>query len=102
MSGMSDHTQKNFMIKLKLLWISYYIQKPNFLPQIVIWDIKILKIMQSDSSSVFSIKTQELDFSQPCGFYRFSKVVYHLKPKTHTDGTNLFSKSALSIFFQSS
>ena len=62
-------------------------------------DIKILKIMQSDWFRVFSVTTQELDFSQPCGFYRFSKVVYHLKPKNHIDGTNRSSKSALLIFF---
>ena len=37
--------------------------------------------MQSDWSRVLSITTQELGFSQRCGFYRFSKVVYHLKPK---------------------
>ena len=90
--------KKNFMIKLQFPWISYYMQKANFLPQIV-FDIKILKIMQSDQSRVFSIKTQELDFSQPCGFYRFSKVVHNLKPKNHIDGTNLSSKSVLPIFF---
>ena len=54
--------------------------------------------MQSDWSRVFSITTQELDFSQPSGFYRFSKVVYHLKQKNHFDGTNLSSKSVLPIF----
>ena len=63
-------------------------------------DIKILKIMQSDWFRVFSITTQELDFSQPCGFYRFSKVVYHLKPKNHIDGPNLLSKSVLLIFLR--
>ena len=56
--------------------------------------------MQSDWSRVFSITTQELDFSKPCGFYRFSKVVYHLKAKNQIDAPNLFSKSALSIFFR--
>ena len=54
--------------------------------------------MQSDWSRVFSITTQELDFSQPCRFYRFLKVVYHLKPKNHIDGSNLPSKSVLMIF----
>ena len=49
----------------------------------------MLKIIQSDWFRVFSIITQELDFSQPCRFYRFSKVVYHLKRKNHTDGPNL-------------
>ena len=37
--------------------------------------------MQFDWSRAFSIVTQELDFSQPCDFYRFSNVVIHLKPK---------------------
>ena len=36
--------------------------------------------MQSDWSRVFSITAQELASSQACGFYRFSKVVYCLKP----------------------
>ena len=33
-------------------------------------------------------------------FYRFSKVVYHLKPKKHIDWTNLSSKYTLPIFFR--
>ena len=56
--------------------------------------------MQSDWSRVYSIITQELDFSQPCGFYRFPKVMHHLKQKNYIDGTNLFSKSVLPIFFR--
>ena len=55
--------------------------------------------MQCDWSKASSVTTQELDFSQPCGFYRFSKVVHHLKQKNHIDGQNLFSKSVLSIYF---
>ena len=55
--------------------------------------------MQCDWSKASSVTTQELDFSQPCGFYRFSKVVHNLKPKNHIDGTNLSSKSVLPIFF---
>ena len=61
------------------------------------WNIKILEIMQSDWSRVFLFRTQEWDFSQPCGFYRFSKVVYHLKPKHQIDWTDLSSKSILPI-----
>ena len=57
--------------------------------------------MQSDWSRVFSTTTQELDFSQPCGFYRFSKLVYQLKQKNHFGWTNLSLKSVLLIFFQS-
>ena len=56
--------------------------------------------MQSDWSRVFSVTTQELDFSQPCRFNRFSKVVYHLKLKNHIGGPTLSSKSVLPIFFR--
>ena len=35
--------------------------------------------MQSDWSRVFSITTQELDFSQPCGFCRLIKKIKLLK-----------------------
>ena len=56
--------------------------------------------MQSDWSRVFSITTQELDFSQPCHFDRFSKVVHHLKSKNHIDGPNILSKPVLLIFFR--
>ena len=37
--------------------------------------------MQYDWSRVFLITTQQVDFSQSCGFDRFSNVVYHLKQK---------------------
>ena len=57
--------------------------------------------MQSDWSRVFSITTKELDFSQPCDFYSFSKVVFHLKPKNHIYSINLSSKSVLPIFSES-
>ena len=56
--------------------------------------------MESDWSGVFSITTQELKFSQPCCFYRFSKVVYLLKQKHYLDGTSLSSKSVLLISFR--
>ena len=62
--------------------------------------------MQSHWLRAFSITTQETEscglgnFSKPCGFYRFSKVVYHSKPKNHVDVPNHFSKSVLSIFFR--
>ena len=38
--------------------------------------------MQSDWLRKFSITTQKLDFSQPCGFHRFPKetMAHHLKP----------------------
>ena len=53
--------------------------------------------MQFDWSRVFSITTQELDFSQPSRFYRISMVVYHIKPKSHIEGPNL---SLLPVFFR--
>ena len=57
-------------------------------------------MMQSDLPRAFSIKTRELDFSEPCCFYRLLKVMYHLKPKTHIDGPNIFPKSVLPIYFK--
>ena len=61
-----------------------------------------IKIVQSDWFRAFSITTKELGFSQPYGFHRFPKetVVYHLKPKNHTDRQNVFSKSVLLIYFR--
>ena len=56
--------------------------------------------MQFHWSRLFSITTQELDFSHPFGFYRFLKVVYHLKPKMYIDGPNLSPKFMLTIFFR--
>ena len=45
MSGMPTHTQeKNFIIKLQLPWISYYMQKSNFLPKIVFEILKFKKL----------------------------------------------------------
>ena len=54
--------------------------------------------MQSDWSRVFSITTRELDYSKPCSFYRFSKLMYRLKQRNHIDWRNLSSKSVLLIF----
>ena len=72
-------------------------QKANFLPQIVFEILKFQKYMPSDWSRAFSFATQELDFSQSCGFHRFPKTImlYHLKPKNH----KLFAKSVLLIYF---
>ena len=56
--------------------------------------------MPSGWSGAFPITTQKLDFSQVCGLYRFSKVANHLKPKSHIDGPNIFSKFVLSVFFR--
>ena len=41
------------------------------------------------------ITTQELDFSKSYGSYRLPKatMVYHLKPKNHTDGPNVFQST---------
>ena len=60
-------------------------------------------MMQCDWSRAFSITTQDLDFSQLCDFYRFSKVEYHfLKPKNHTDGwTESFFKICITNLFES-
>ena len=53
--------------------------------------------MQFDWSRVFLITTH---FSEPCYFYRFSKVVHRLKPKSLIKESNLSSKSVLPIFFR--
>ena len=99
MPGMPDHTQEKLHDQIAATMnISLHV-KGKLSTSDSFWDIKILKIMQSDRSRVFLITTPELDFSQPCGFYRFSKVVYHLKPKYHIDGTNISSKSVLPNFF---
>ena len=76
MPDMPEHTQEKLHYQTTasmdiLLARSKLSASNNF------WDIEILKIMQSDWSIAFSITTQELAFSQPCGFYRFSMVVYH-------------------------
>ena len=73
-------------------------QKANFLPQIVFEKPKFKKIMQSDWFRVLSVTTQELDFSKPCIFYRFSKVMYHLKSKNHINGPILTSIAVLPVF----
>ena len=58
--------------------------------------------MQSDWSKPFLMATQELDFSQSCGFHRFPEatMVYHLKQKNHIDGPIFFSKSVMLIYFR--
>ena len=57
--------------------------------------------MQSHWSRVFSITmSSRTRFFTAMSFYRFSKVVYHLKPKNHIDGPNLLSKSVLLIFLR--
>ena len=48
--------------------------------------------MQSDWSRVFSVTTQELDFSQPCRFCRLSKGGASFKTKNLLDGLNVLSK----------
>ena len=100
MPGMPDDTQEKRHDQIAASMDILLHAKSKLSTSNSFWDIKILKIMQSDWSRVLSITTQELDFPQPCGFYRFSKVVYHLKPKNHIDVTNLFSKSVLLIFFR--
>ena len=101
MPGMPDHTQEKLHDQIAASMDILLHGKIKLSTSNSFWDIKILKIMQSDWSRVFSLTIQEIDFWQPCGFDRFWKVVYHLKPKNHIDGTNLSSKSVLPIFFQS-
>ena len=55
--------------------------------------------MQSDWSRVFSITTQELHFSQPWGFYRFSQVVHQFKTKKITLMDQIFLQNLYCWFF---
>ena len=89
MSDMPYHTQDKLHDQIAAFMYILLHAKSKLSTLNSFWDIEILKIIQSDWFRVFSIIIQELDFSQPCRFYRFSKVVYHLKPKNHTDGPNL-------------
>ena len=81
MSGMPDHTQEKLHDQTAASMDILLHAKSKLSISNSFWDIKIWKNMQSDLSRAFSIVTQALDFSQPCGFYRFSNVVIHLKPK---------------------
>ena len=55
--------------------------------------------MQSDWLRAFSITIQELYFFTALWSSEIlNKVVYHLKPKHHIDGPNLFSKSVSQFF----
>ena len=44
MPGMPDHTREKFQIKLQFQWISSYMQKAKFLPQIVFEILKFKKL----------------------------------------------------------
>ena len=79
MSGMPDHTQEKPHDQITASMDILLHAKSKLSASNSFWDIKILKIIQSDWSRLFSITTQELDFSQSFPFYRFSKMVYYLK-----------------------
>ena len=100
MPGMPDHTREKRHDQIAASMDILLHAKNKLSTSNSFWDIKILKNTQIDWSRLFSITTQELDFLQPCGFYRFSNVVYHFKQKNHIDGTNLSSKSVLPISFR--
>ena len=48
--------KKNFMIKLQLPWISYYMQKANFLPQIVFVILKFKKLSNPIGLEYFQLQ----------------------------------------------
>ena len=100
MPGMHDHTQEKIQDKTAASIDILLPAESKLSTSNSFRDIKIQKIIQSGRSRAYSVTTQELDFSQLCGFYRYSKVVYHLKPKNYINGPNLFSKSVLPIFFR--
>ena len=47
---------KNFMIKLQLLWVSFYIQKANFLPQILFEISKSKKLWNLTGLECFQLQ----------------------------------------------
>ena len=97
MSGMSDHTEEELHDQALASMDILLHAKSKLSISNSFWDNKIFKKMQSGWSRAFLFTTQELDFSQPCGFHRFQKttMVHHLKPKSHTDRPIFFSKSEL-------
>ena len=82
MWGMPDHTQEKLSHQTVASMDILLHAKNKLSTSNSFWD--------TDWSRAFSVQTQELDFSQPSGFYRFSKVVYHLKPKNYIDGPFFF------------
>ena len=56
MPDMPDHTQEKFMIKLQLPWISYYMQKANFLPQIAFEILKLKKLSNPIGLGYFQLQ----------------------------------------------
>ena len=73
------------MIELKLPWMSYYMQKANFLLQIVFEILEFKKLCNLIGLEHFQLQLK-------------ISTKYHLKPKN--DGQNLSSKSVLPIFFR--
>ena len=99
MPGIPDHTQEKLHDQIVASMDILLHAKSKLSTSNSFWDIKIYKIMQSHWSRVFSITmSSRTRFFTAMSFYRFSKVVYHLKPKNHIDGPNLSSKYVLLIF----
>ena len=71
MPDIPDHTQEKLHDQIAVSMDILLYAKSKLSTSNSFWDIKI-KIIQSDWSRVFSVTIQELDFSQPCRFYRFS------------------------------
>ena len=53
---------KNFMIKLQLLWVSFYIQKANFLPQILFEISKSKKLWNLTGLECFQLQLTAMLF----------------------------------------
>ena len=98
MPFMPDHNQEKLHDQITASMDMLLLVKSKLSTSNSFWYIKILKIIQSNWPRVFSVTTQELDFSQPFRFYRFSKVVYHLKSHWWTKS---FIKICIADFFQS-
>ena len=101
MPSMSDHTQENFVIKLQLLWISYYMQKANFLPQIVFEILKFKKICNLIGLEYFNYNSRTRFFIA-MRFFQILKGGVSFKTKKSHSWTKSFFKICIADFFQSS
>ena len=79
MSVMPDHTQGKLHDQTATSIDILLHAKSKLSTLNTFWGRKNWKNMQFDWSRLFSTTTQNPDFFQPCGFYRFQKMVYHLK-----------------------
>ena len=83
MSGIPDNHKKNFMIKQIYIFpqISYYMQKANFLPQIVFEILKFRKICNLIGLEYFQLQLKNYIFHSHEVFIDSHRWCINLKPK---------------------